>query len=495
MSFPPGRRAPCRAVLFDLDGVLIDSTSAHAAAYARVMERHGLPPVAYRELAGRPTREVFHGLGFEGSRLDEIVREKQEDARALLRTQTSLLPGARELLERIGGAGLRAALVTGASGESVRIVCERFALDALLDAVISGDDKIPGKPAPDPFLAACARLDVLPEEALVVEDSASGLLSARSAGIPACLVDGAAPAALRECADEVVGDLPELGRQLFGSGAPGEASPVHFLDRVASRPGRGRCVAIVPAAGRGTRLGHSGAKLLYDIAGEPILRHLERQLSQVADGIVLVVSPEGFEPVQRAAEALTTPVELAVQEHPTGMADAVLASRAAPLAASAALLLVVWGDQVTLRAETLRRLVTLREETDADLALPTRTVPKPYIHVQRDAAGRPLRVLQARERNAMPAIGESDCGVFLLRREGFYERLAAYVDSPSERGAVTGEINFLPFLVSPHAGFRRICALRGVDPRETLGVNTPEDAILAQRYLRELRLAEAAPGP
>jgi hypothetical protein len=101
-------------------------------------------------------------------------------------------------------------------------------------------------------------------------------------------------------------------------------------------------------------------------------------------------------------------------------------------------------------------------------------------------------VLQAREGDEMPPIGESDCGVFLVQRADFYERLARYVDSPSDRGALTGEINFLPFLVSEHAGFERICTMRGIDPRETLGVNTPEDAALAQHYLSELRLAEAA---
>jgi hypothetical protein len=171
------------------------------------------------------------------------------------------------------------------------------------------------------------------------------------------------------------------------------------------------------------------------------------------------------------------------------MADAVLASRSAPLAAGAELRLIVWGDQVTVQARTLQRLIALLEESGADLALPTRTRSQPYIHFQRDRSGRPVRVLQARENDAMPPFGETDCGAFLVRSARFYQDLAGYIASPSERGAVTGEVNFLPFLVAPQAGFRKIATLRGVDPRETLGVNTPEEAALAGRYLRELQAA------
>jgi CTP:molybdopterin cytidylyltransferase MocA len=387
------------------------------------------------------------------------------------------------------------ALVTGASRESVRVVVKRFGLDAWLDGVVTGEDTRRGKPAPDPFLEACARVDVLPEEALAIEDSESGLRSARAAGVPACLVgDLAASESPGLLADAVARDLPELSRRLLEDEPEPEASPVHFVERIASRGPRSRCVAIVPAAGRGTRLRHSGAKLLYEIGGEPILHHLDRQLCQVVEGMVLVVSPEGFAPIRDAAASLATPTELAVQDRPVGMADAVLAASSAPMTASAELLLIVWGDQVALRAETLRRLVALLEDTAADLALPTRTLPIPYIHFERDRSGRLRRVLQAREGDEMPAIGESDCGVFLVRREDFFERLRGWVAAPLERGRLTGEVNFLPFLVSQQAGFRKICAMRGIDPRETLGVNTPEDAALAKRYLEELGLADGSSG-
>ena len=486
MNFPESRLAPCRAVLCDLDGVLIDSSAAHAEAYARVFSRHQLAGVPYSEIAGRPTREVFTGLGFRDAQLDAIVREKQLEARRVLQTETRLCPGARELLEQLRAAGLRVALVTGASRESVRLISERFELAAYFDAVIAAEDTACGKPAPEPFLAACEKLDVLPGEALVVEDSASGLRAARAAGIPACLVGASEPS--RDVPDARAADLLDLAARLRASPA-GEGSPVRFLDRIQPRPRRSRCVAVIPAAGVGSRLGHPGAKLLYPVNGEPILCHLERQLAPVVDGIVLVVSPQGEPPIAEQARALATPTQLAIQPKPLGMADAVLASSSAPLAAGAELRLIVWGDQVTVQARTLQSLITLLEESGADLALPTRTRAHPYIHFQRDRSGRPVRVLQARENDAMPPIGETDCGAFLVRSARFYQDLAGYMASPSERGAVTGEVNFLPFLVAPQAGFRKIATLRGVDPRETLGVNTPEEAALAGRYLRELQAA------
>jgi HAD superfamily hydrolase (TIGR01509 family) len=488
MNFPESRLAPGRAVLCDLDGVLIDSSAAHAGAYARVFERHRLAGVAYPQIAGRPTREVFAELGLTGARLDEIVREKQLEARRALRSETRLCPGALELLAQLREAGLRVALVTGASRESVRVISERFGLAAYFDAVVAAEDTAAGKPAPEPFLAACEKLDVLPEEALVVEDSASGLRAARAAGIPACLVGSAEPS--RDVPDASAADLRELAALLRASSS-GEESPVRFRDHIPLRPRRSGCVAVIPAAGLGSRLGHPGAKLLYEVNGESILCHLERQLAPVVDSIVLVVSPQGEGPIGEQARRLSTPTQLAIQPQPLGMADAVLASRSAPAAAGAELRLIVWGDQVTVQAGTLQRLITLLEESGADLALPTRTRGSPYIHFQRDRSGRPVRVLQARENDAMPAFGETDCGAFLVRSAGFYRDLARYMASPAERGAVTGEVNFLPFLVAPQAGFRRIATLRGVDPRETLGVNTPEEAALAGRYLRELQAAGA----
>jgi CTP:molybdopterin cytidylyltransferase MocA len=393
------------------------------------------------------------------------------------------------MLPLLLAACLRVALVTGASRESVRVISDRFGLARYFDAVITAEDTARGKPAPEPFLAACERLDVLPGEALVLEDSGSGLRAARAAGIPACLVGGTLPSG--EAPDASAADLLELAA-LLGASPSGEENPVRFLDRIQPRPRRSRCVAVIPAAGIGSRLGHPGAKLLYPVNGESILCHLERQLAPVVDGIVLVVSPQGEAPIAEQARALATPTQLAVQPKPLGMADAVLASSSAPLAAGAELRLIVWGDQVTVQAGTLQRLIALLEESGADLALPTRTRSQPYIHFERDRSGRPVRVLQARENDAMPRVGETDCGAFLVRSPSFYQDLAGYLASPSERGAVTGEVNFLPFLVAPQAGFRRIATLRGVDPRETLGVNTPEEAALAGRYLRELRTAGEA---
>ena len=76
------------------------------------------------------------------------MQEKQEAARETLRTETPFCDGARELLEKLRASALRVAIVTGASGESVRVISERFGLDALVDVVISADDGARGKPEP-----------------------------------------------------------------------------------------------------------------------------------------------------------------------------------------------------------------------------------------------------------------------------------------------------------------------------------------------------------
>ena len=484
MSLTIERDAPLRALLWDLDGTLIDSSSIHRLAYARVLKDLAMTPVPYERVAGRPTREVFADLGLTGSQLEKTVRQKQELARQALGESSVLFDGADEVLRAGREYGLATALVSGASRESVQAAVRRHRLDRFVDVVISAGDTDRAKPYPDPFLEACRRLDVFPAEALAIEDSECGIRSAKAAGIPVYAVH--AEEALATAEGVALGDLIQLGRELPEMVARSDKrSPVHFFNRVRPLPRAGRCVAIVPAAGRGTRLGSSAPKLLFEIDNETVLAHLCRQLLKTVDAIVLVVSPDGHEPIRECAERLGLHVDFAIQPEPVGMADAVCRARHAPAAVDADSYLIVWGDQVTLRAATVERLMTVHEQAGVDVSLPTHLVTDPYIHFVRRASGRLAGVLQRREGDAMPPVGENDCGVFLVRNRAFFDRLEGYLESPSELGPRTGEVNFLPFLVNAVSGIERVCCLRGIDCRETLGVNSPADAELAGRYLRE----------
>src|SRR5437868_12586295 len=111
-----------------------------------------------------------------------------------------------------------------------------------------------------------------------------------------------------------------------------------------------RWTAIIPAAGRGSRLGSDRPKILYPILDKPILCWLLDALVPACGEFVLVVSPEGYPAIGPVArQRLGASLKLVIQERPAGMADAV---RLAAAAVRTEFAVVLWGDQVTVRAET-----------------------------------------------------------------------------------------------------------------------------------------------
>jgi bifunctional UDP-N-acetylglucosamine pyrophosphorylase/glucosamine-1-phosphate N-acetyltransferase len=250
-----------------------------------------------------------------------------------------------------------------------------------------------------------------------------------------------------------------------------------------------RWTAIIPAAGRGSRLGSDQPKILYPILGRPILVWLLEALEPVCSRVVLVLSPDGSKSVQSALPSFNDlKINIAIQNQPTGMADAV--RLAAPLTETD-FALVVWGDQVTLRSRTLIACAALHERRlKATLTLPTVLKHNPYIDMERDPKGRIYRVLQAREGEISRNVGENDCGLFLFTANVLFDILAS--SAMVNRGRRTGESNLLQLLPAFEQGTGSVATVRLDDPNETLGVNTPQDAeiaasIISKRLIEGLR--------
>jgi len=239
-----------------------------------------------------------------------------------------------------------------------------------------------------------------------------------------------------------------------------------------------RWTAIIPAAGKGSRLGSDRPKILYPVLGRPILSWLLDALSPVCGAVVLVLSPEGLPAVAPVLNAAVKRPRVVIQNRPTGMADAVQLAEAEVASGN---VLVVWGDQVTLTAETIRKCAALHEgRANATLTLPTVMKPQPYIDVERDSDGRIIRVRQAREGEVERAVGENDCGLFLFTATALFDVLRT---SAAGRGQRTGEANLLQLLPAFEQGPGCVATVRLSDPDETLGVNTPEDAAVAAAIL------------
>lgn len=235
-----------------------------------------------------------------------------------------------------------------------------------------------------------------------------------------------------------------------------------------------RWTGLIPAAGRGTRLGYDLPKILYPILGRPMLEHLVERLGVHCGELVVVASPEGQTSI---AAALQERGRVAVQREPVGMADAIGAGLAEVRSQS---VLIVWGDQVALRPETVAAAVKLHEANGNAITVPTVKRAKPYIHFAGAA------VLQAREGDVMPAEGESDAGLFLAETGALRAVLAEPGIAEFARGAKTGEFNFLP-LIPRMAPYGKVELAPMVSEMESVGINTREEAASVEAWLKGRR--------
>lgn len=173
------------AVLWDMDGTLIDSEPQWIESQVRLVEEHG--GVWTRDdglrLVGADMAATAIALQSAGVPDDEatIIERLTREVVQALTTSIEWRPGAVELVRELHGAGVPQAIVTTSGREMARLVAEALPAGAIR-TVVSGDEVRRGKPHPEPYLTAAARLGVDIAECVAVEDSATGLTSAIAAG-------------------------------------------------------------------------------------------------------------------------------------------------------------------------------------------------------------------------------------------------------------------------------------------------------------------------
>jgi len=204
-----------RAVIFDMDGVLVASGPAHAASWRAVARRHGiaLSDERFRETFGRTSRDIIGMLWGELTEADveRIDREKERTYRELISGVVPLMIGAREVLAGLSEAGLSLAVASSGPRENIELVLNETGIGRWFHAVVTGFDVRRGKPAPDCFLAAAERLGAAPGQCLVVEDAPVGIEAARAARMPVVGFAGTHPSTrLRESGASAV--IERLGQ-------------------------------------------------------------------------------------------------------------------------------------------------------------------------------------------------------------------------------------------------------------------------------------------
>jgi HAD superfamily hydrolase (TIGR01509 family) len=177
------------AVVFDNDGLLLDTESVWTRAEEDLFERRGLEftPADKLKLVGT-SAEIAGGilerrLG-EPGRAEELLEELNALVVAELEHGVEAMVGARELLERLREQGVPIGLVSNSPLRFVKRSIEIVGLEGHFDIVLSAHEVAAPKPAPDPYLEACRRLGVEPGPSVVaLEDSPTGVAAARAAGL------------------------------------------------------------------------------------------------------------------------------------------------------------------------------------------------------------------------------------------------------------------------------------------------------------------------
>ena len=251
-----------------------------------------------------------------------------------------------------------------------------------------------------------------------------------------------------------------------------------------------RICAIVPAAGRGSRLGTSIPKIFVPILPAVTIWDVIRdKLSELVDDIVLVLSPDGKSYQEQSLADLNSKsfykTEIGLQAKPLGMGDAIFC--VADLWHEYENILIVWGDQFNLSLATLRACLNIHSaQKKPSITLPVVRATNPYVEYVFDSSERLTEIRQTREGDRCEPGGFSDIGVFLLRGGKTLQKEWDQYRANSAPGSVTGEINFLPFLVylSSTAGWP-VNKYETDDPTEAIGINSPDDLAFARQLLQK----------
>ena len=177
-----------KSIIFDMDGVIFDTELVYLEIWSKVFEKYGykLQKEVYAEVLGtgrENVKKVF--LNNYGNELpiDKMYREKDEDLEKAVDKGIPLKQGAYEILSYLKNNNYKIALATSASKERALKQLRYADIEKFFDVIVSRDDVKETKPNPDIFLKAAKKLNVNPNECIVIEDSSAGIKAAFNAGM------------------------------------------------------------------------------------------------------------------------------------------------------------------------------------------------------------------------------------------------------------------------------------------------------------------------
>jgi beta-phosphoglucomutase len=203
-----------QAVIWDLDGVIIDSADEHRRAWQRLAREEGIvmTDADFWATFGKRNDDIFAAIwgDLPAERVKELADRKEMYFRELIRESAAPLPGSIELMQELHNAGFTQAVASSTPVENIQLVSNVLGLERYLSILISGETVARGKPAPDIFLKAASELHMDPAVCLVIEDAVAGVEAAHAAGMRCISVAGNRDLPGLRAAELMVKDLTEV---------------------------------------------------------------------------------------------------------------------------------------------------------------------------------------------------------------------------------------------------------------------------------------------
>jgi beta-phosphoglucomutase len=204
-----------KALLFDLDGTLIDSMPHHHNAWVEWYARRGLAMHAgqfFAATAGRSNAEILLDLFPQHSAAERVAMADAKEAiyREFATRSLTLIAGAQAFVMHARAIGCKLAVCTASTLPNMALAFERHGIDSWVDTITSPADGLRGKPHPDIFLEAARRLGVAPEHCVVFEDAPLGVEAARRAGMTAVALTTTLPADAFAEFDNLIAIAPDF---------------------------------------------------------------------------------------------------------------------------------------------------------------------------------------------------------------------------------------------------------------------------------------------
>ncbi len=214
------------AVLWDLDGVIADTAEYHYQAWQDVLGKRGVDfsRKDFMRLFGQRHDTIIKfalGEKLPQKDLEAITEAKQQDYRRRVADHVVPMPGAVALIKSLRAHGIKQAIASSAVPENIAIIVRALGIENDFQAVVHGMEAREGKPSPQIFLLAAAKLQVEPVNCVVIEDAIAGVAAAKQAGMECLAVTNSHPEEKLKAADLIVDSLEKVGvvdlQRLFGN--------------------------------------------------------------------------------------------------------------------------------------------------------------------------------------------------------------------------------------------------------------------------------------